>query len=382
MKKLFLSIGSLFFSCLFLLISAFPVSAAGISVSAKAAVVICAESGEVVYSKNMDTKLSMASTTKIMTALLALEYGASDEMITVTDEMVAVEGTSMGLIVGDSVSLKTLVKGMLLESGNDAANAAAYIIGGSIENFVQMMNQKAQEIGMKSTSFETPSGLDGENHYSTAYDMALLTAYALKNPEFRQICSAEEMVVYYGSPPYRRVLSNHNKLLDMYEGAYGVKTGFTKKSGRCLVSAAERDGKNLIAVTLSAPDDWNDHIKMFDYCFERVTACELNADLSTVFLKVTGGTSDSIGVEMSEELSYTVLNGINIRPKIYIKPFEYAPVYKGEVVGWIEFYDESDTLLGRTSLVAGESVQTAVIKNSSGNSEEKNLLEKIKDFFR
>ncbi len=298
----------------------------------------------------------MASTTKIMTAILALEYGADDEYLTVTKDMIAVEGTSMGLKDGDSVSLKTLVKGMLLESGNDAANAVANIIGGDIPTFVKIMNEKAKEIGMYSTSFETPSGLDGENHYSTAFDMALLGAYAIRNPEFRCICSAESMIVYYGAPPYRRVLTNHNKLLKMYDGAFGIKTGFTKKSGRCLVSAVEKDGKTLVAVTLSAPDDWNDHIKMYDYAFEKVSSVKLSTEVDNIRFNIVGGTKKKISVNIDGIPAITATNSnLKYSTEILIKQFEYAPIEKGEIVGKIVYYS-NNVKIAETNLVATETV--------------------------
>lgn len=332
-----------------------------IEISAKSAVVICADTGEVVYSKNMNELLSMASTTKIMTAMLALEYGADDEMQKVTTDMISVEGTSIGLLDGDQISLKTLVKGMLLESGNDAANATAYIVAGSIPQFVAMMNNKAKEIGMNSTSFETPSGLDGESHYSTAFDMALLGAYAIKNPEFRSICEDKSDAVYYGNPPYRRVFSNHNKLLDLYDGAFGIKTGFTKKSGRCLVSAVQKDGKTLVAVTLNAPDDWNDHIKMYDYAFEKVNSYLLTDNLDKVKLKVVGGKKDVVSVEPLTSIEYTTMDSqLNYNIKIYIEQFEYAPVYKGDIVGKIEFYSK-EAKLGEIPICSKE---TVLVKNS------------------
>ena len=320
-------------------LSTFVSAENSLKISAKSAVIISADTCEIIYSKNMNEQLPMASTTKIMSSVIALEYGAVDEMQKVTTDMIAVEGSSIGLIDGDNVSLKTLVKGMLLESGNDAANAVAHIVGGNIPDFVKMMNNKANEIGMNSTSFETPSGLDGENHYSTAFDMALLGVYAIKNPEFRSICEDESDIVYYGNPPYRRVFTNHNKLLNLYDGAFGIKTGFTKKSGRCLVSAVCKDGKTLVAVTLNAPDDWNDHIRMYDYAFEKVNTIELMEDLTNIKLKVVGGTKSYVDVEMLTIPQYTTLvNKFEYINKIYIKQFEYAPVYKGDVVGEIEFY--------------------------------------------
>lgn len=347
---------SVLFSVLLFLFGTIPSYAQGNDfVSAKSAVVICADTLEVVYSKNMNEKLPMASTTKIMTSILALEYGASDTLLTVNSNMISAEGSSIGLRDGDNISLKSLVKGMLLESGNDAANATAYIVGGNIPNFVNMMNKKAVEIGMKSTSFETPSGLDGDNHYSTAYDMAILGAYAIKNQEFKSICSAKNETVYYGNPPYRRTFTNHNKLLSYYDGVFGIKTGFTKKSGRCLVSAAEKDGKTLVAVTLNAPNDWDDHIKMYDYSFEKVSSYELNKDLSNLRLKIVGGSKNSISIEVSD-IPYitTVSTDYKYTAKIYIKHFEYAPIYKGDIVGYIEFINQDGKIINKVSICAAE----------------------------
>lgn len=352
LRKIFILTVALF------LITAFTLpSFAEPSVSAKAAVVICADSGEIVYSKNSDTQLPMASTTKIMTSLIALENGADDRLITVTDEMVRVEGTSMGLKSGDSVSLLSLVKGMLICSGNDAANATAYIIAGGIEPFAKLMNERAAQIGMKNTHFVTPSGLDADGHYSTAYDMALLGAEAIKNPVFLNICSSKNVKAYYGAPPYRRVLTNHNKLLSFSDEYIGIKTGFTKKSGRCLVSAMRRDGKTLIAVTLSAPDDWNDHIKLYDYCVPLVKSVSLSCNAESVSLKIVGGKEASVPVRICENADYTFLkNQISYTYKIYIKQFEYAPVYKGEVVGHVEFFSNDGKFLNSVDLVAEKDV--------------------------
>ena len=182
---------SLISALIFTLLFSVP-SYAQISVSAESAVLMCMENGEVLYSKNADKQMSMASTTKIMTSLIALEAGIPNKEITVTKEMISVEGTSMGLLAGDSVSVKELIYGMLLQSGNDAAHATACIISGSEEEFAKQMNKRASEIGMKNTSFETASGLDGKNHYSTAYDMALLACECIKNPDFASICSKKD----------------------------------------------------------------------------------------------------------------------------------------------------------------------------------------------
>lgn len=345
------------FLTVFFLIAVFTVpSFAEPSVSAKAAVVICADSKEIIYSKNSDMRLPMASTTKIMTSLLALENGADERMITVTDEMVKVEGTSMGLRGGDSVSMMSLVKGMLICSGNDAANATACLISGGTEPFSKLMNERAKQIGMNNTNFVTPSGLDAEGHYSTAYDMALLGAEAIKNPAFLNICSAKSVKAYYGAPPYRRVLKNHNKLLSFSEDYIGIKTGFTKKSGRCLVSALKRDGKTLIAVTLSAPDDWDDHEKLYEYCIPLAKTMSFSCGKDLPKLSVVGGKENSVPTAFAENTDYTFLEKpLSYTYKIYIKQFEYAPVYKGDAVGHVDFYADGK-LFKSVDLVAEKDV--------------------------
>ena len=348
-------------------------------VSAQGAVLICANSGEVLFSKNGNKKLSMASTTKIMTSLLALESPSPDAEIKVTDEMVRVEGTSMGLQAGDSVSLRELVYGMLLQSGNDAANAAALFLGGSIEGFAEMMNSRAKQIGMKNTSFVTPSGLDDDNHYSTAYDMALLAAECIKNPEFAYICAQKRATLTYGNPPYLRTLTNHNRLLQMYEDSVGIKTGFTKKSGRCLVSAAERDGIILVAVTLKAPDDWNDHIALFEYGFSKCKGIELTCDLSGVMLSVAGGTKNTVSLTLSETARW--LEGKEANVRILMQPMVYAPVNKGDIVGKAVFESNGKTV-SESFLLAAENVEVKHITETQQTKINKfsALIEKIKDF--
>ncbi|MBR2579441.1 MAG: D-alanyl-D-alanine carboxypeptidase, partial [Clostridia bacterium] len=247
-------------------------------ISAKSAILICADSGSVIFAKNESEPLPMASTTKIMTSLLALENieAFGDKEIEITDEMVRVEGTSMGLAAGNTVNLETLVQGMMMVSGNDAANAAAIAVAGSSETFVDKMNEKAKLIGMKDTLFCTPSGLDKDDHHSTAYDMAILGAYAMENENFSKIVSQKSMKVHFVNPNKYITMKNHNKLLRLYDGCIGIKTGFTKAAGRCLVSCAQKNGAKLICVTLNAPNDWDDHTKLFDYGFNNVTVKTFN----------------------------------------------------------------------------------------------------------
>ena len=241
---------------------------APLSTSAKSAILTEAKTGEVLYEKNAYQKMPMASTTKIMTAICAIENSNLDEVVTVDSRAAGIEGSSMYLKNGEKITLRNLLYGLMLSSGNDAAVAIALNVGKSVENFADMMNETAKKIGVKDTSFKNPNGLDEEGHYTTAYDLAQITRYALSNSEFAKIVSTNEITLAGSENSNARSLRNHNKLLRIYEGTTGVKTGFTKKSGRCLVSSSERNGINLIAVTLNDPNDWNDHISMFNYAFD------------------------------------------------------------------------------------------------------------------
>lgn len=371
-------------ACMLIMPFEFSAFADAVGVSAQSAVLMCANSGEVLFERNAHKKLSMASTTKIMTSLLALEAGIPETEVTVTKEMVAVEGTSMGLMAGDSVSLRELVYGMLLQSGNDAANTVAYVIGGSPEGFAKLMNERASQIGMKNTNFVTASGLDDENHYSTAYDMALLACESIENPEFAAICSEKTAKLTYGNPPYARTLTNHNRLLWKYPDAVGVKTGFTKKSGRCLVSAAERDGIVLVAVTLNAPDDWNDHVSMFEYGFSQCEAVSMGCDLSNARLKVVGGEAQSAAVRLSYQPVW--LKGEDCKVSIRLKPFEYAPVNAGEIVGTAVFFS-GDKIIDEVPIEAVEFVERKTVPAVIDEPQAKEglfskFIQKIKDFFK
>ena len=327
-------------------------------VSAQAAVVIDIDNGRVYYEKNADTVLPMASTTKIMTALVVLESGLDlDEYFTVDSNAIMVEGSSMGLQKGDRVTLRTLCYGMLLSSGNDAANAAAVRVGGSIEGFCRLMNERAKEMGLVNTSFQTPSGLDDEKHHTTAKELATVTWYAMKNDDFKNICNRVTASVEFGNPPYKRTLYNHNRLLRTYEGTIGVKTGFTKKSGRCLVSAAERNGVGLISVTLNAPNDWSDHTKLYNEYFDSLAKLELDEGTNYV-VKVTGGTTSSVNLVPSTIPVATLAAGelSRVEKSVVIAPFAYAPVNCGDVMGEV-VYTLDSVELARVDLVAQTDVK-------------------------
>ncbi len=240
-----------------------PAVAEALEVSATAAVLMDADMGQVLYEKNGDRQMLIASTTKIMTALVVLEYAAPDDVITVTPDHMA-EGSSMYLRAGETVRVEELLYGLLLCSGNDAALALTECAGG-LTPFVALMNEKAAALGMAHTSFANPNGLDADGHYSTARDMAVLAAAAVENPTFRRICSSRSVTIG------QRTMENHNRLLRQVEGCVGLKTGYTRAAGRTLVSCTERDGCRLVAVTLQDGNDWADHAALYDYGF-RLTA--------------------------------------------------------------------------------------------------------------
>ena len=303
-------------------------------VSAKAFVLLDAQSGQVVCGDHAEEKRPMASTTKIMTVLLTLESGELDRPFTVDSEAIRTEGSSMGLQEGDTVTKRALCAGMLLPSGNDAANAAAVAVAGEQSAFLDMMNRRAAELGMTHTCFASPSGLDAEGHGSSAHDMALLARAALRNDDFAEICKKQQMRVCFGNPPYLRTLTNTNKLLAMDDTVIGVKTGFTDAAGRCLVSAAERDGRRLICVTLFDRNDWADHEALYDYGFASAQPYPMPLpELPAV--PVEGGDADSVQVYLKEPPVLTAWRGVPpaYEMTVLLPPFLTAPVRKGEPVG-------------------------------------------------
>lgn len=369
---------------LMLLTAAFPlaqkVSAQGVSVSAKSAVLINADNGEVLFAKNESERLPMASTTKIMTSLITLETAAvENKKVKITDEMVRVEGSSMGLLPGYQLTLRDLAVGMLTVSGNDAANSAAIAISGSTEEFAKLMNQRAQELDMKNTHFVTPSGLDSEEHYSTAYDMSLLGAAAMKNPDFAAIAGQKQAKVHFLEPEQTFHFSNHNRLLSLYEGCNGIKTGFTKKSGRCLVSSAERDGVRLVAVTLNAPDDWNDHIALFNYGFSQLAVYPIDDTAQKYTAPVVGGLADSVPLSCGSVEPPVLKTGEDARVARTVKlpKFLYAPVKAGQTVGEIE-YTLDGVLLAAVPITADSDVGCPELPKSTGQK----ILEWFQNLFR
>lgn len=322
--------------CLLAAVLSLPVCA--VSTSAKAAAVVNGDTGELIYAQNADEKLPMASTTKIMTALLLCELCDLNEEITVTADMLRVEGSSMGLLAGDRVTFHDLLYGMLLASGNDAANVTAFAVAGGTAEFAELMNTRAAELGLSSTHFVTPSGLDAEGHFTTAYELALLAAYALKNESFAAAAAAKSATLCYGNPPYKRTLTNHNKLLSLFDGAIGVKTGYTKKSGRCLVSAARQNGKLAIAVTLNDPNDWADHTALLNYGLREIRQTSYTPQITGYTLPVIGA-ADGEALEITiAPQTFNTLNTENLSCKIHLPRFVYAPIASGERLGTAEYF--------------------------------------------
>ncbi|TYS49482.1 D-alanyl-D-alanine carboxypeptidase [Bacillus infantis] len=243
---------------------------AAYSASSGSAILMEQSTGRILYEKDAYTKKRIASITKIMTAILAIESGKLDTKAKVSEKAVRAEGSSIYLQPGEKILLEDLVYGLMLRSGNDSAVAIAEHVGGSLEGFVYLMNKKAEEIGMINTHFANPHGLDDhEDHYSTAYDMAVLTRYAMNNEIYRKIAGTKMHRAPNPNESWDRVWKNKNRLLtEMYEYCTGGKTGYTKRAKRTLVTTASKDGLDLIAVTLNGPDDWNDHIGMYESGFK------------------------------------------------------------------------------------------------------------------
>lgn len=337
--------------CPFAAAESVPAPTADIGVSAKSAVLLDGGSNTVLYGKNPDERLPMASTTKIMTALVAIENLPLDREVTVDAAACNIEGSSVYLRQGENFTVEELLYAVLLNSANDAATQIALAAAGSAEAFADMMNQKAAELGLADTHFTNPHGLDSEEHYTSAKDLAVLASAALGNPTFRKICSTYRCTI--GSGESTRYLLNHNRMLRLYEDAIGVKTGFTKRSGRCLVSAAERDGVMLVAVTLSDPDDWRDHAAMLDYGFEHVESVQLCSG-NEIFRDIpcTGGDAETVRISNRDALSVSLPEDHGaITVTVHAPHILFAPVEAGDAVGTAIFSCDGWEL-GRCALYA------------------------------
>ena len=349
---------------LFSIFTIFVYSDSAPSVSAKAAALFEPETRKFLYSKKQNERLSMASTTKIMTALIALENLPLDKIIQVDDRAIGIDGSSIYLKNGENLTAESLIYALMLRSANDAAEALAYEISGSIEEFCRLMNERAAELSLKDTHFSNPHGLDADNHYTTAHDLAIITAEALKNEKFREISSTYKKEI--DSSETTRLLVNHNKLLKSYEGCIGVKTGYTKKSGRSLVSAADKNDITLISVTINAPDDWNDHRKLLDYGFSRIHAEYLLAESGfTKEVPLLNANRDTITVKNAAPFKM-IYDGArpDISQKIFMNAYLVAPIKEGDTVGKIVFIKDGKEFFS-VDIIAAETIEAKSKKTLS-----------------
>ena len=299
------------------------------AISAQRAIVMDAQTGRVLYEKNADERALIASTTKIMTALVVCEQCNVLDRMRIPKEAVGIEGSSMYLREGEVLTVQELLYGLMLHSGNDAAVALAIYCGGTVEGFVELMNDKAHRLGLTNTHFENPNGLDSPGHYSTARDLAVLSSYAMNNPIFAKTVSVKSLTA--GG----RSLRNHNKLLWQFEGADGVKTGFTRAAGRILVSSAVRQDRRLIAVTMNAPDDWHDHASMLEEGFSQFSIRQIVKKGDCLgHVEVEGGQQRSVNLLAAEDFSYALSPQEEPRIVIAGHDFVYAPVACGQDAGY------------------------------------------------
>ena len=337
--------------------AALPAFAATPSIGASGAVLMDAKTKRVLFSQNAHAKLPMASTTKIMTALLALENCALDTVVTVPKEAYAMEGSSMYLNNGEKIKIEDLLYGLMLSSGNDAAVTLAIHIGGSLEGFAQLMNNRASELGCTNTNFVTPNGLHDDAHYTSAYDLALIASTAMQNPDFRKIVSAKYWKTTSGD--VTRTLKNKNKILWQYEGGNGIKTGFTKASGRCLAFSAERDGNTIVGIVLNCPNMWNDAKAMLDYGFREYTwkpFAKAGDPIAT--LAVEKGMKNSLEIRAKDDILIPLRNDEQesaVTLKVVSPRSIASPVYAGQAVGMLEAWGDGK-LLKAVPLVASETI--------------------------
>lgn len=325
------------------------------AVSARRAYVLDAVSNRVLYQKSADEQSLIASTTKIMTALVICERCNVLDRMRIPKEAVGIEGSSMYLKEGEVLTVQELLYGLMLSSGNDAAVALAIYCGGTVEGFAELMNDKARVLGLNSTHFVNPNGLDAPDHYSTARDLAVLAAYAMENPIFYKTVSAKNVKV--GS----RYLTNHNKLLWQVEGADGVKTGYTKAAGRILVSSATRNDRRIICVTIDDGDDWRDHAAFMESAFSRYEMKRIIKQgelLGTV--DVVGGESKRVEIRAAVNFDYPLANDETVQTALPGGGFIYAPAVADADAGYAYILIRGNAV-GKIPVVFGETVEKEAI---------------------
>lgn len=346
MKRLFAGMAAVLLAA----VPLFPLKV-NASVSAEHAIMIDGQTGRVLYEKNADERSLIASTTKIMTALVVCEQCNVLDRVRIQKEAVGIEGSSMYLKEGEVLTVQELLYGLMLQSGNDAAVALAIYCAGTVEGFVELMNDKAYRLGLQNTHFENPNGLDSPGHYSTARDLARLTVYAMNNPIFSQTVSAKTVKVG------ERVLINHNKLLQRVEGVDGVKTGYTRAAGRILVSTAVREGRRLVVVTINAPNDWQDHKNLLEQGFRDFTVKKLISKGDCLGqVEIAGGEAGTAQLIATEDFSYALREGEQVEFVPQAPGFVYAPISCGEDAGLV-YVCVGDCVIGKVPVVYGATVE-------------------------
>lgn len=353
MKKFFVRTAAVILAAVSLYIT--PAEA----LSAQKAIMLDATTGRTLYEKRSDEKSLIASTTKIMTALVVCQQCNVLDRVKIPKDAVGIEGSSMYLTEGEVLSVQELLYGLMLCSGNDAAVALAIYCGGTVEGFAQLMNDKARSLDLKNTHFVNPHGLDHPEHYSTARDLASLAAYAMEDPVFRQTVSAK--TVRIGD----RTITNHNRLLWQVEGADGVKTGFTKSAGRILVSSAVRNGRRLVVVTIDDGDDWRDHAALYRQGFSQYDLVKIvEKGESMAAIQVANGESPKVRLLAAEDFSYSLAQNEKVEIRISNKGFAYAPIRENADAG-VAYICLNGRVIGKVRLVYGETIHEMKVKKPS-----------------
>ena len=334
------------------------------AISAEKAILMDSATERVLYEKNADAQSLIASTTKIMTALIVCEQCNVLDKMRIPKEAVGIEGSSMYLKEGEILTIQELLYGLMLHSGNDAAVALAIYCGGTVEGFAELMNDKAHQLGLRGTHFENPNGLDAPGHYSTARDLAVLAAYAMENPIFYKTVSTKSVTLR------ERYLRNHNKLLWQVEGVDGIKTGYTRAAGRILVSSATRDGRRLVAVTINAPDDWSDHAQLLNQGFSGFEMTRIVSKGEIVgFLEIAGGQSGVVQLLSADDFQYPLAFDEVTTLMVPGTGFVYAPVAEGAAAGYA-YVCLNGKSVGKIPVIYGETIEKIPV-------EKKNFLERL-----
>jgi len=330
-----------------------------VGISATTAAVIDVQSGRMLYEKSGDQRMLIASLTKIITAIVAIESGVDlDSIVTVSDRASGKEGSSIYLKVGEKHKMIDLLYAVMLRSGNDAATAVAEHVGKTEAGFVKLMNDKVAELGLTGTHFANPHGLDADGHYSTAHDMAVLTAYALRNPTFAEIVSTKVKSIPMPGESWNRKMYNKNKMLTRYADADGVKTGYTKAAGRCLASSATKDGRQIAVITLRASTDWVDHENLLNYGFKKYEHFDVANHHDTIqSLPIEDGTVPEVDVKAGHEFRYPVRpdEKSKVRREIVMEQNLHAPITAGQQLGEMKVYF-GERLVAQIPLVAATDI--------------------------